>query len=410
MGGGLLLLGGRLYPGGFLWLAFLPGLLHAGEAPFPLWLPEWALTSGLLLLLGLFLALRERPLASLFLLPPALLLGPPGLFLLGLLHGANLLEGALGRARARGEAFRLGLPGLLVPFFSALALFLLAPYPLPWPSVPPGPGEGIPAPLPGSPSGAPGGGGPAPHAGGGGGLAPWALWLLWALEGALPLALLLLLLALLPLLGRGRALPFRGFHLLPVLLALLAASLLLLYLGTLGGGGAGGAGVPHPAVPGPEALGEGNRTVPEPRARGEVGVALAGFGALLTLALLLALALFLWRQPRGDGEEARGGRGGGRGRSRREALPEDRVRRAYLRALLALRAWGLPRRAWEGPLAYQARVAARFPEVEGALSSLTRLYLPVRYGGRAGEEAAEEAETFLEAILRLCSTNASARP
>ncbi len=94
LGIGLLHWGKAFYPQGFLWLAFLPGLLRALALPFPSWLPGWALTSGLLLLYGLFLAAKKQPFSSLFLLPIALWLGPLGLFLLGLLHGFSLLEEA----------------------------------------------------------------------------------------------------------------------------------------------------------------------------------------------------------------------------------------------------------------------------------------------------------------------------
>lgn len=406
-GGGLLLLGRRFYPGGFLWLAFLPGLLHAGGAPFPLWLGGWALTSGLLLLLGLFLALRENPLASLFLLPPSLLLGPMGLFLLGLLHGVNLLEVVYRRARERGEAFRMDPKAVGLPLALGLLAASLAHLPLPHPSfaLPHLEAPGFRATQEAGGEGGEGGVYQAPE----GGFPAWVGLLNRALGYALPLSLLFLLLALLPFLGRGERLPYRGAHLLPLLLAFLAFALFFLYLGTLGGGESGGTSGPMPSPPA-SLEAPAQEGVPGPRGLGEVGVAFAALGALFTLALLLALVLFLWRHREGDKRGNREAKAEGQGRPWREPLPQDRVRRAYLRALRALKARGLPRQAWEGPWEYQARVATLLPEVGEALSGLTRLYLPVRYGGRAGKETAEEAEAFLETILRLCSTNASARP
>lgn len=406
LGAGVLYLSQKVYPQGFLWLAFLPGLLQALAAPFPQWLSAWALTSGLLLLFGLFLALREKPLASLFLVPPALVLGPLGLFLLGLLHGVNLLEVTYLRARERGETFQVDPKALGLPLALGLLSASLAHLPFPHPSIPL-PHLEAPSLRATPEAGEPGGGVvyQVPE----GGFPAWVHLLNRALGYALPLSFLFLLLALLPLLGWGERLPYRGAHLLPLLLALLAFGLLLLYLGTLGGGeGGGGSGSRLSTPVSPEAPPQ--EAVPGPRRLGEVGVALAGLSALLTLALLAGLALFLWRHRQGGGEGMPEAQEGGGGGPRREALPEDRVRRAYLRALLALKAWGLPRQPWEGPLAYQARVAARFLETGEALADLTRLYLPVRYGGKAGEVAAEEAEASLEAILRLCSTRASARP
>ena len=76
----------------------------------------------------------------------------------------------------------------------------------------------------------------------------------------------------------------------------------------------------------------------------------------------------------------------------------------------ALKALGLPRLASEGPLEYLERVSPLLPGLREPLSELTRLYLPVRYGGRTGEEEAERAEALLGDILRLCSSPASKGP
>ncbi len=406
LGVGLLLGGQRFYSGGFLWLAFLPGLLLA---PGPDWPQAWALTSSALLLYGLFLSKKERPWASLPLLPLALLAGPFGLFLLGAVHALSLLEEAKKEAQARGEAFRLPPWTPLWPLLlGALALglgFLPLAWPhLPWPQ---GPSLGFRA----TPEGAPGPEGErVAYAEPEGGFPLWVRLLDQALGYALPLSLGLLLLALLPLLGRGGRLPHRGAHLLPLLLALTAGLALLLFLGSLGGGTSGGGGMgtaPGPA-PSPE---EAPLTLrPGPRRLGEVGVALAGGMALLSLLLFLSLALWTWRGRGGGGEEVEAQ--GTRESPRRlwATLPQNRIRRAYARALKALAGAGLGRYPFEGPLEYRDRVQTALPEAGPPLVALTRLYLPVRYGGEAGEAEAERAEEALRSILELCSTPKSKPP
>lgn len=408
LGVGLLHWGKAFYPQGFLWLAFLPGLLRALALPFPSWLPGWALTSGLLLLYGLFLAAQKWPLSSLLLLPIALWLGPLGLFLLGLLHGFNLLEEAHRRARERGEGFWTPPSTLWVPGILGLLLAGLAFLPLRLPSLP------LPALTPpslqASPEAKPEPREEVAYQAPKEGFSPWVAFLNRALVYAQPLALFLLLLALVPLLGRGERLPYRGLHLLPLLLALLAGGLFLLYLGTLGNGESAWettSSAPTPALSqesGPK------EAVPGPRRLGEVGMALAGLSALVTLGLLSLLAFLVWRHREGGRPEADQEFEAKSLRSFREVLPQDRVRRAYFQALKALKVSGLPRLASEGPLEYLERVSALLPGLREPLLGLTRLYLPVRYGGKAGEEEAERAEAFLKDILRLCSSPASKGP
>lgn len=404
----LLHLGKRFYPGAFLWGAFLPGLLHAFTLPFPTWLQGWALASGLLLLYGLFLAAKARPLSSLFLLPPALWLGPLGLFLLGLLHGFNLLEEAQRRAQERGEPFWTPLSALWVPGILGLLLSGLAFFPLRLPALPL---PALPTPiLQASPEARPKPGEEVAYQAPKEGFSPWVAFLKGVLAYAGPLALLLILLALLPLLGRGERLPYRGLHLLPLVLALFALGLFLLYLGTLGGGESLLGGTPTASMPAPSQENSPKEAIPGPRRLGEVGMALAGLSALVTLGLLSLLALLVWRHREGGRPEADQELEAKSLRSFREALPQSRVRRAYLQALKALKALGLPRLASEGPLEYLKRVSTLLPGLREPLGELTRLYLPVRYGGRTGEEEAEKAEAFLADILRLCSSPASKGP
>ncbi len=378
-----------------MWLAFLPGFLHAPEAGWPL---LWAKTSLALLLFGLYLSREKGLWAALWLLPLALYLGPWGLGLLGLLHGFHLL------ARSEGV-------GSLGPFLPLLLAALgfglghLSPPGLPEPP--------LPAPVP-----PPFRAGPGEDGGAGGGVAylpPEGGFPLWVgvvdrlLAYALPLALVLLLALGLLLLGPRRGPPlFRGLHLLPLLLALPLLLGLFFLLGSLGGGeGAGSQGV-GPPPPLPPSQGPVER-VPGPRALGEVGMALAGLSALFTLALLLALLAWAWRG-RG-GEEGKGGEAASPSpRAPQRSLPASRVRRAYLEALEALKAAGLPRRLAEGPVEYEKRVGAALPEAHPPLARLTALYLPVRYGGRAEAEEAEEAEALALRILELCSTKRSKAP
>ncbi|WP_105317830.1 DUF4129 domain-containing protein [Thermus tenuipuniceus] len=408
LGVGLLHGAKALYPQGFLWLAFLPGLLHALASPFPSWLQGWALTSGLLLLYGLFLATKARPLSSLFLLPPALWLGPLGLFLLGLLHGFSLLEEAHRRAQERGEPFRTSASTLWVPGILGLLLLGLAFLPLPLPSLP------LPTlpslSLQASPKAKPNPGEEVAYQAPKEGFPPWVAFLNRALAYAGPLALLLLLLALLPLLGRGEKLPYRGVHLLPLGLALLALGLFLLYLGTLGGGESAWGTSPSAPMLTPPQEGGPKEAVPGPGRLGEVGIALAGLSALFTLGLLSLLAFLVWRHRGWEEQGAAQGIPAKSSKRFQEALPQDRVRRAYFQALKALKALGLPRMASEGPLEYLERVSLPLPRLREPLEGLTRLYLPVRYGGRTGEEEAERAEAFLKDILRLCSSDASKGP
>lgn len=87
----------------------------------------------------------------------------------------------------------------------------------------------------------------------------------------------------------------------PLLLALLAGGLFLLYLGTLGNGESAWettSSAPTPALSqesGPK------EAVPGPRRLGEVGMALAGLSALVTLGLLSLLAFLVWRHREGEG-------------------------------------------------------------------------------------------------------------
>ncbi|MFN4071705.1 MAG: DUF4129 domain-containing protein, partial [Thermus caldifontis] len=191
--------------------------------------------------------------------------------------------------------------------------------------------------------------------------------------------------------------------------ALLAAGLFLLYLGTLGGGESAPKSTPSASVPAPSQESP-KEAVPGPRRLSEVGLALAGLSALFTLGLLFLLLFLVWRHREREGPNAPQKDGAQASKAFQETLPQDRVRRAYFQALKALKGAGLPRLASEGPLEYLERVSPLLPGLREPLWGLTGLYLPVRYGGKAGEEEAERAEAFLKDILRLCSSPASKGP
>lgn len=58
----------------------------------------------------------------------------------------------------------------------------------------------------------------------------------------------------------------------------------------------------------------------------------------------------------------------------------DAAQRAWLKLSRRLARRGLPRLPWEGPLAYAARVAARFPESAAEIGAISTLYGRLRYG------------------------------
>ncbi|MFC4455653.1 DUF4129 domain-containing protein [Deinococcus sonorensis] len=82
-------------------------------------------------------------------------------------------------------------------------------------------------------------------------------------------------------------------------------------------------------------------------------------------------------------------------------LPLHRVRRAWQQAEAALGSAGLGRHPSEAPEAYRDRLAPLVPALHAPLSTLTDLYLPVRYGGDLSEQDAEQAEQAARQIMAL---------
>ncbi len=121
-----------------------------------------------------------------------------------------------------------------------------------------------------------------------------------------------------------------------------------------------------------------------------------GFGFVLT-ALFGALAV-LWRARRraAAGVEAAPPP---EGDAPQGAVFAGRVRRAY-RLFLARMRPRLPRARSETPREYAQRLGERWPGLAPLAERLTRLYEPVRYGGRSDAAAADEAEALLAEIER----------
>jgi transglutaminase-like putative cysteine protease len=68
----------------------------------------------------------------------------------------------------------------------------------------------------------------------------------------------------------------------------------------------------------------------------------------------------------------------------RQHLAQDPVQRAWARLSRKLARAGLPRAAWEGPLAYADRVAAARPRLAEQVRAIAEDYGTLRYGGHAG--------------------------
>ena len=218
------------------------------------------------------------------------------------------------------------------------------------------------------------------------------------------LMLLLVALGLLAIWIRGRGGPrtrWRGFWaallLGVVLLAVVAFWIFFLAALAPGEGSGGGLAWPRAAPSAP--------TVPTPAPSPEVPApprrALSGSWAWLVLAVL-ALALLAvvraWRWLFVGADEARDEAASVReGRGAPTRAGAGRVRAAYRRFLRAARR-RLPRAGYETPREYARRFGARFPELAGAAWGLTRLYEPVRYGGRADAEEAARAEAWADVL------------
>ena len=177
-----------------------------------------------------------------------------------------------------------------------------------------------------------------------------------------------------------------------LVLTTLLWTLIAALLGSGGGGGVSGGQEPLSA---PDRLLNALKRAAPGR---EIDVSAVMWGVwlllLLSVLLLAAAAWFVLRRAAPPEQSARPAE------AQAEALATDppplhRVRAAYRAADLALRDAGLGRADTETPTAYAARLGAAFPALAAPLSTLTRLYEPVRYGGRVTEEHAAQAESAL---------------
>ena len=192
----------------------------------------------------------------------------------------------------------------------------------------------------------------------------------------------------------------RGARVPPTLTELLMAGGLLLTLALLlvfSLGGKRGAGGDLGAPPSPAPTGGAAGSALPPEQVGTSSGVSALLWALLALQVLLAAALLwvLWRHR--AGREKLAAAEAETGDVQVPAVPDavpatHRVRAAYRQAEEALAAAGRGRAPAEAPGAYAARLGAAHPELAAPLDLLTRLYGPVRYGGRVSEAEAEEAE------------------
>lgn len=80
-----------------------------------------------------------------------------------------------------------------------------------------------------------------------------------------------------------------------------------------------------------------------------------------------------------------------------------RIRLAYRAAEAALREAGRGRSPAETPTGYAARLGHQHPALAPALTTLTRLYAPVRYGGKVDEADADAAEAASREVCGLAA-------
>ncbi|MFZ5558823.1 MAG: transglutaminase TgpA family protein [Pseudomonadota bacterium] len=78
--------------------------------------------------------------------------------------------------------------------------------------------------------------------------------------------------------------------------------------------------------------------------------------------------------------------------------PVDPVQRAYARFCRRLARRGLTRNAWEGPRDFARRVAGARPDLAGAVAAISRLYVDIRYGGRADPRALDRLKALVAAF------------
>jgi protein-glutamine gamma-glutamyltransferase len=76
----------------------------------------------------------------------------------------------------------------------------------------------------------------------------------------------------------------------------------------------------------------------------------------------------------------------------------DPVQRAWQRFCDAMAARGAPRKSWEGPRDFTARIAAQFPETRERIEHIGMLYIRLRYGGPQDPQALAQLREAVDAV------------
>lgn len=131
-----------------------------------------------------------------------------------------------------------------------------------------------------------------------------------------------------------------------------------------------------------------------------------GWAFLILQAVALLVAFWLlarWRLSGAPAQEADDPALSSQASRAAHAAPDHRVRLAYQQAGQALLEAGWIRGQAETPSRYAARLAQAQPFLAAPLHTLTRLYVPVRYGGVVSEAEATTAEAAAHELTRLAA-------
>jgi transglutaminase-like putative cysteine protease len=111
---------------------------------------------------------------------------------------------------------------------------------------------------------------------------------------------------------------------------------------------------------------------------------LVALGWAFVAALLSWMAWIAWQMSRGP-----------------QRVRPDRLARAYARLCRKLARIGLPRPAYQGPIAYADAVATKRPDLRETVRSLLVRYAELRYGLPRADSRAADVTTFERAVARL---------
>ena len=187
--------------------------------------------------------------------------------------------------------------------------------------------------------------------------------------------------------------------------AALAAMLGTLFMVGVIGAGAGQGGQPGtPAVAEARSGGQGTGAVTQAADHAPAWITpLLNAGLVFATLFFAVVAVYLYLALRAARVETAAGRSAlAPPATTPEVLPPlHRVRLAWRGLETGLAAAGLTRLASETPEEFSARLCGLLPAAAADLGTLTRLYLPVRYGGVLGESDADTAEASAEGIQKV---------